>query len=127
MGRAARTQLLSLDTDSCDEGDNAMRPPAKKADTKIMPTDVFDDLCALRDQGYKVILPASSVSNAPIAEVRPPTSTTTDYHNQLDPFEPEVLQDWLDLYELGGIPTWPQGTTCQVIRSELSRRSRGAG
>ena len=114
-------------------GGNDVEPTSKRARLITTPAsapsashqpDVLRDLRELQSCGFKVVMPTSAAPCAPLPMERRAEVSIESTDRQLERFDDEVLQDWLDLAELGGTPTWPQGITCQDVHSELSRRKR---
>jgi hypothetical protein len=113
-------------------------PLNRKRAAKSRPVDDnLDELLEMQSLGIKVALPKVKVRRVimdPLQVHDSPSDTphalsiasinfvTPDHH--LEHVMSNDLQDWLDLVELGGSPTWPQGTTCKQVRTELSRRLR---
>ena len=87
--------------------------------------EVLLDLLDLQSHGLKVVLP--NLDGTRIGTTSESSrGASVEVTNVLEHVTTFILQDWIDLAELGGVPEWPQGTSCNSVRLELSRRSRRA-
>ena len=89
-----------------------------------MAPSVVGELEELQNCGLKVIFPSAGIPQvSPSYETAPHVSVAVD-SQPLEFYDIDILRDWVDLADLDGMPSWPQGVTCNDVKYELSRRSR---
>lgn len=121
------SQDLSIDltVDRASAETRATHIAANIVDVSVHEDDaVYNELLELQRGGARVVLPKRSSPHAPPCTKRARTTTSIDsvVVVQWDSISTSDLQDWTDLEDLGGTPSWPPGITGFDARRELHRR-----
>ena len=85
--------------------------------------DHLDELLEMQRSGLRVVLPQVKARSITTQLEQPRDAIIVDPCQQLRSIRSGVLQDWIDLSDLGGTPPWPLGLSYADVCAELHRRS----
>ena len=87
--------------------------------------EVMSDLLELQSAGMKVMMPKceATVTAHPDREQIPPAVSPAPERNW-DHVPSTILNDFVELEELGGVPSWPEGLSTKLAKQLLRARKQ---